>query len=85
MISEELQANACVIVDGLAFEVVEYNEQPRLMATDIKNPDYKAVFCIRDNTLCMSVSSFRSASREQDLLQAIFNKNKKCYRGDDNT
>ena len=71
MLFEELQASACVIVDSLAFEVVVYNEQPRLMVTDIKNPDYKAMFYLRDNALYMSVSSFRSTSREQDLLQAV--------------
>ena len=71
MIFEELQTRACVIVDGLAFEVVAYNEQPRLMVTDMSKPDYKAMFYMRDNALYMSVSSFRSASRERDLLQAV--------------
>ena len=71
MIVEELQANACVIVDSLAFEIVVHNEQPRLMVTDISKPDYKAMFYLRDNALYMSVSSFRSVCREQDLLHAI--------------
>ena len=71
MVFEELQANACLIVDSLAFEVVEYNEQPRLMVTDMSKPDYRAMFYLRDNALYMSVSSFRSTCREQDLLKAI--------------
>ena len=68
---DELQANACVIVDSLAFEVVTYNEQPRLLVTDVSKPDFKAMFYVRDNALYMSVSSFRSAGREQELLQAV--------------
>ena len=39
--------------------------------TDISKPDFKAMFYVRDNALHMSVSSFRSARREQELLQAV--------------
>ena len=68
---DELQKNACVIVDNLAFEVVTYNEQPRLLVTDISKPDFKAMLYVRDNALYMSVSSFRSTRRELELLQAV--------------
>ena len=71
MILEKLHANACVIVDNLAFEVVGFNEQQVLRVTDMSNLDYKAMYYKRGDNLYLSVSSFRCPKREKDLLSAV--------------
>ena len=62
---------SCVIVDGIAFEVVKADNQNRLLATDLTCPEHKASFIVRGRELVLSVSSFQRRDREKSLLEAI--------------
>ena len=68
---EPLLLSACVIIDGIAFEVVNDMETKKLFATDLLDLSNKASFVIRGQELVLSVSSFCEKSREQALLEAI--------------
>jgi len=39
--------NAQVIIDGIAFEVVNDTGAKRILASDLHNPNYKASFVVR--------------------------------------
>ena len=63
--------DACVIVDGIAFEAVNIDNQKKLLATDLTHPTYKASFVVRGNEVILSVSSFQEHDREKALLEAV--------------
>jgi len=63
--------NACTIVEGIAFEVIDDIKTKKILASDLHNPSYKASFIVRGRDLVLSVSSFREQSREQALMEAI--------------
>ena len=63
--------NACIIVEGIAFEITNDNNIKKILASDIYNPNYKASFVLRNHDLILSVSSFREKEREQVLLEAV--------------
>jgi len=71
MDNAEIIMNAQVIIEGIAFEVVEESGMKKILASDLQNPDYRASFVIHGNDLVMSVSSFRENEREQALIEAI--------------
>jgi len=70
-ISDPIMANACTIIDGIAFEVVTDNGVKKLLANDLYNPNYKASFAVIGGNLVLSVSSFREQVREQAMLDAV--------------
>ena len=63
--------NACIIVDGIAFEAVRIENRAKLLATDLTHPNHKASFVVRGKQLVLSVSSFQEHHREKALLEAI--------------
>ena len=63
--------NACVIVDGIAFEATKIEGQRRLLATDLTRINYKASFILRGREFVLSVSSFQELDREKALLEAV--------------
>jgi hypothetical protein len=66
-----ISKNACLIVEGIAFEVASGTEKTMLSATDLSNLNYKASFAIRGREFVLSVSSFREKEREQAMLEAV--------------
>jgi len=64
-------ANACVIIEGIAFEVVNNSETKVILASDLYNSDYKASFIVHERDIVLSVSSFREQLREQALMEAV--------------
>lgn len=67
----DILLNACLIVDGIAFEAKTMESQKRLLATDLTCPNYKASFVVRGREFVLSVSSFHKPDREKALLEAI--------------
>jgi len=63
--------NACAIVEGIAFEVASNLGNSIILASDLYNPAYKASFVVRGRDIVLSVSSFREASREFALMEAV--------------
>jgi len=63
--------NANVIIEGIAFEVINENGIKKILASDLYNPSYRASFVVRGQELILSVSSFREYAREQVLSEAI--------------
>ena len=63
--------NACLIIEGIAFEVEKTEGINKLLATDLENSGYKASFVLRGQHLDLSVSSFRDPIRELHLLEAV--------------
>jgi len=68
---KKIQLNACLIVEGIAFEIITSDGQIKLIATDLDNPNYKASFVLWEHELILSVSSFREKNREQALFNSI--------------
>jgi len=67
----DIQIDACLIIDGIAFEAIKDKGINRVIATDLSNPSNKASFVIRGQDLILSVSSFREQARERALLEAV--------------
>jgi len=62
--------NACLVVDGISFEVINDTVTNKLLATDLTNLSNKASLIVREGELVLSVSSFRNEERERALLEA---------------
>ena len=62
---------ACVIVNGIAFEVTKADGHPKLLATDVNRPECRASFAVRAGDFILSVSSFKEPEREAALMNAI--------------
>jgi len=63
--------NACLVIEGIAFEVVKNSDEKRIFVTDINNPCHRASFVVRGRDLVLSVSSFREKPREKAMLEAV--------------
>lgn len=69
----EIMDRAFLVVDSIAFEIVVAGQQVRILATDARNPQFKATYIERSGGLQSSASSFVDEARELALNAAVIN------------
>lgn len=69
---ENIINRACIIVNGIAFEVIEcVGHSLMILATDLDKPENRASFTKAGNNFILSASSFKDNKRECILLDAV--------------
>jgi len=76
----KIEDKAYIIVDSIAFEIIR-GPKNKIFVTDLNNLKNKANFIEINNVLVLASSSFKDNGREESLIRAVKNNEKRLLEG----